>query len=161
VSESFRDLAAVAPNAPLLALGQTVFWDEPMKALIPLIARDLSTRVSLVAGVHDTDYFAKIPGGIVSSEPFVALPKNDGTTKGFWSAAGEFSAMFGGEVPVSRDVLARAGFALDLWSGGDSALVDEATEAWGWRGLAFSHAKPCVTAELPLEASFTSIQKTF
>ncbi|MER3466996.1 MAG: hypothetical protein C4340_07985, partial [Armatimonadota bacterium] len=63
VRATLEELARRAPGVPLLALGQTVFWDEPMKALVIRAAQDLGLSLELVAGVHDTDYFAKLPGG--------------------------------------------------------------------------------------------------
>ena len=120
----------------MLALGQTVFWDEPLKAILPLLAEEAGEPVSLVAGVHDMDYFAKLPGGAQSNLAFEALPKNDGSTRDFWSAAGEFSALFGSETPVTRDALSAAGVSIDRIGKGDAMALDSATEAWGWRGIA-------------------------
>ncbi len=138
-----------------------MFWDEPLKAALPILGREVGVSVSLIAGVHDTDYFAKLPGGLIAKDPYVALPKNEGSTKGFWSAAGEFSALFGGEVAVTREQFARAGVSLERWADGDSAKLDEATEAFGWRGLASSDATPRVAGELSLNALFPAIQRTF
>ena len=146
---------------PLLALGQTVFWDEPLKAILPILAEDVGEKVSLVAGVHDTDYFAKLPGGVDSNRKFVALPKNDGSTRDFWSAAGEFSALFGSETVVTREALAESGVALDRIAKGDLDAVDKATEAWGWRGVASSDPVAKVTSEVPIHHAFDEIQSTF
>jgi hypothetical protein len=161
VRETLLQLQGIAPGAPLLALGQTVFWDEPLKAALPILARKVGIDVSLIAGIHDTDYFAKLPGGLIAKEPFVALPKNDGSTKGFWSAAGEFSSLFGGEVAVTKEQFARAGVSLDKWSEGDISKIDEATEAYGWRGIASTDSTPQVAGEISLGALFAAIQRTF
>ncbi len=42
--EISRELDRVAPGAPLLALGQTPLWDEPMKAIIASGARPADDR---------------------------------------------------------------------------------------------------------------------
>lgn len=161
VESTLRSLQEEAPNAPLLALGQTVFWDEPLKAALPILAEEAGVSVKLVAGVHDTDYFAKLPGGVDARKPFVTLSKNDGSTKEFWSAAGEFSALFGSETPVTKEALSEAGVFLERIFPGDHDAVDKVTEAWGWRGLASSDPKPRVTAEIPMNQAFGAIQETF
>jgi hypothetical protein len=145
----------------LLALGQTVFWDEPLKAILPLLAEEAGEKVTLVAGVHDTDYFAKLPGGISTNQMFEALPKNDGSTRDFWSAAGEFSALFGSETPVTRDTLQEAGVSIDRIGKGDGSALDAATEAWGWRGIATADPVARVTSEVPIHRAFDEIQATF
>lgn len=152
-------MEAEAPGAPLLALGQTVFWDEPLKAAIPILAELCGKHVKLTAGVHDTDYFAKLPGGLDTKEAFVALPKNDGSTKDFWSAAGEFSALFGSETPVTRETLAEAGVHLERIANGE--ILDQATEAWGWRGVASSDPVARVTNQVPMNRAFETLQATF
>src|SRR5690348_12275153 len=93
VGEALAELEQIAPGAPFLALGQTVFWDEPMKSGIALSSRRLGYHRPFVAGVHDTDYFAKLPSGRRQPGKFQAFPHNDTTTKGIWSAAGEFSTL--------------------------------------------------------------------
>jgi hypothetical protein len=145
----------------MLALGQTVFWDEPLKAMLPLIGAQVGVRVDLVAGIHDTDYFAKLPGGVASQSQFSALPKNDGTTKNFWSAAGEFSALFGSEATVPREAFGRAGVPIEKLSQREPAFIDHITEAYGWRGIAARDPRAQVTSELSLEPIFPVLQQTF
>ncbi|MGI8924991.1 MAG: hypothetical protein ACR2HJ_13355 [Fimbriimonadales bacterium] len=161
VESTLRRLQEAAAGVPVLALGQTVFWDEPLKAALPILAEEVGADLGLIAGVHDTDYFAKLPGGVHSREPFVALAKNDGSTKEFWSAAGEFSALFGSETPVTREVLAEAGVSLERILRGDHGAMDSATEAWGWRGVAGNYETPRVTAEIPMVEAFETLQATF
>ena len=79
------------PSAPFLALGQTVLWDEPVKAAWRLILDQLWPDAYLVAGVHDTDYFAKSTALVSTDDPYALLAHNDGATRGLWSAAGEMS----------------------------------------------------------------------
>ncbi len=74
VEKALRELQELAPNAPLLALGQTVFWDEPMKAGIVAAGRRLGFDRRFVAGVHDTDYFAKLPSGKHQAGKFKPSP---------------------------------------------------------------------------------------
>jgi hypothetical protein len=128
---------------------------------LPLLAKESGNQIGLVAGVHDTDYFAKLPGGVRSNRSFEALPKNDGSTKEFWSAAGEFSALFGSETAVTRDTLQAAGVSLDRVGAGDPSAVDAATEAWGWRGIATADPVARVTSEVPIHKAFDEIQSTF
>jgi len=161
VAETLRRLREEAPGVPLLALGQTIFWDEPLKAMLPILAEAVNEPVALVAGVHDTDYFAKLPGGVESDKRFIALPKNDGSTRDFWSAAGEFSALFGSETPVTREALAAAGVSVDRIARGDADALDNATEAWGWRGIAYNNASPKVTSEVPIHHAFDEVAATF
>src|SRR5580658_5890826 len=106
-------LEKVAPGVPLLALGQTIFWDEPLKAGVALASRRLGYKRRFVAGVHDTDYFAKLASGKQKAGAYKALPHNDTTTRGLWSAAGEFSTLFGSETVITRDALAAAGLRID------------------------------------------------
>jgi hypothetical protein len=147
ISEALADLDRVAPGAPLLALGQTVFWDEPMKAGVALIAQG-SRR--LIAGVHDTDYFAKLPGGRRGDSAFQIVPHNDTTTRGLWSAAGEFSALFGSETVITQELLQHAGLRLERLERDRPRLLDEATEAWGWRGIVSLAETTPITAEVPV-----------
>lgn len=130
LKDALAELDCKAPGAPLLALGQTVFWDELMKA-------GIGTRADrkFVFGVHDTDYFAKLSQDKSEGRRFVSLPHNDTTTRGLWSAAGEFSAMFGSETVVTKEMFQRYGAHLEKLGRANPKFIDEATEAWGWRGL--------------------------
>src|SRR3954453_13484438 len=100
LEEALAQLQEQAPDAPFLALGHTVFWDEPMKAGLALASNRLGYSRKLLAGVHDTDYFAKLPYGKRQPGKFASLPHNDTTTQGLWSAAGEFSCLFGSETVI-------------------------------------------------------------
>lgn len=155
LEETLAELDRVAPNAPLLALGQTVFWDEPMKAGVAAKAKR-----PLVAGIHDTDYFAKLPGGRRSNRPFESVPHNDTYTRGLWSAAAEFSALFGSETVVTRDQLLHYGVRLKKLTSVRPGILDEATEAWGWRGVVATSDDAPITAEIPLEDVFPELMST-
>jgi hypothetical protein len=161
VEEALSRLQELAPDAPFLALGQTVFWDEPMKAGVALESRRLGYKRRLVAGVHDTDYFAKLPSGKRQPGKFVTLPHNDTATRGLWSAAAEFSTLFGSETVVTRDMLVHAGLRIEKLRNKRPDFLDEATEAWGWRGIVSMDENPPVTAELPLRQVFPELQAAF
>ncbi|HCM73234.1 MAG TPA: hypothetical protein DIS87_03740, partial [Armatimonadetes bacterium] len=83
---------------------------------------------------------------------YTALPHNDTTTQNLWSAAAEFSTLFGGETVVTRDRLTQHGVSLGRLGHGRPGLMDELTEAWGWRGLAAAPDDDRIAAETPLHA---------
>lgn len=154
-------LQEVAGDAPFLALGQTVFWDEPMKAGVALLSKRLGYSRRLVAGVHDTDYFAKLPSGNRRKGQYKAFPHNDTTTRGLWSAAAEFSTLFGSETVVTRDTLVAAGIRLGPIEKTRPGILDQITEAWGWRGIvAMDDAAP-ITSEVPLPQLLPTLLDTF
>lgn len=156
MAEVLAQLDAIAPGTPLLALGQTVFWDEPMKAGVALLAKGRP----FVAGAHDTDYFARHAGSAGRSDArYRAIPHNDTTTKGFWSAAGEFSSLFGSETVIDRDFLASHGVRLGKLSAARPGILDSLTEAFGWRGIAATGDSP-VSGEIPLSEVFGTLRQT-
>jgi hypothetical protein len=158
-AETLAELEQKAPNAPFLALGQTIFWDETMKAGVVLASQKAGYPRTFVAGVHDTDYFAKSPVRSRKGE-YKALPHNDTTTKGLWSAAGEFSSLFGSETVITREQLQKAGAKVAKVAAERPGYLDEATEAYGWRGIASLQAEPQITAEKPLGPLFSELYKT-
>ncbi|MBS1704849.1 MAG: hypothetical protein JST40_03170 [Armatimonadetes bacterium] len=158
-AEVLRELDRIAPGAPMLALGQTVFWDEPMKAGVVQTLREAGSTRKFYAGVHDTDYFAKLPtegkaGG------FAAFPHNDTTTQALWSAAGEFAQLFGSETVVTRDRLYQAGVKVGRIAHERPGLLDTATEAWGWRGVVRLGDHTHITADTPIGPVFGSLYNT-
>ena len=155
-----RELQDLAPGVPLLALGQTVFWDEPMKAGLFHALKEVGQERKIVAGVHDTDYFAKFATKGQTSK-FKALTHNDTTTKGLWSAAGEFSCLFGSETVVTREALQTAGAKLGKVNEARPGILDELTEAWGWRGVVSLSPDSKVTAEVKLKRLFPELFDTF
>jgi hypothetical protein len=158
--ESVKSLRARFPDAPFLTLGQTVFWDEPVKAAFCRICEmlessgDIEAGAKMVAGVHDTDYFAKLEGLTIKDVPFVVLRHNDGDTRGLWSAAGEVSALFGAEAVPSHLDFTRGGVALSkaarAYRGGLEALLNQETEAPLWRALVHTGERPLIAAEVRL-----------
>ena len=161
VSEVLEALAEASPSAPFLALGQTVFWDEPVKVGIACASRESGSERRFVAAVHDTDYFAKAPGTRSHRGHFSALPHNDTTTKGLWSAAGEFSALFGGETVITKEDLQRAGLRVHALLREDAKSLDAATEAWGWRGIASLEDHPPIALDMSLEQVWPDLLATF
>lgn len=160
LAEALAELDRQAAHAPLLALGQTVFWDEPMKAGVALAAAKGNLPRKLVAGIHDTDYFAKLPSGAHQKGQFKAFPHNDTSTRGLWSAAAEFSALFGSETVVTREALNAAGLRLEKILRGRPNLLDQATEAWGWRGIVSLDEDAPVTSEVPIKELYPELKAT-
>lgn len=147
LKEAVQQVGSLASGSKFLALGQTVFWDEPMKAGLALEAQ--KAGVGFIAGVHDTDYFAKVSGARDSRVKFKTLPHNDGSTRNLWSAAAEFSTLFGSETVITKEELLRAGLRFDRLSRSRADFLDEATEAWGWRGIVSTDENPPITLEVP------------
>lgn len=149
------------PGVPYLTLGQTVLWDEPVKAVFCRLMERLqqSGRIQgearIVAGVHDTDYFAKLSGLTITDSPFVVLRHNDGDTRGLWSAAGEISALFGAEVVPSRAELGDYGVgfhaAARAYPGGSEAMLNQETDAPLWRAIVHTEPRPLIAAEVKLK----------
>ncbi len=120
--------------------GQTPLWDEPVKAVLVRALAELNLHVPVLAGVHDTDYFSKLPGWRgEGSSGYTMVPRNDGFSRELWAAIGEISALFGSETPVTLRELRSYGVPVDRLvrsaPEGKEAFVNRITEAWGWRGL--------------------------
>ncbi|HEX8833321.1 MAG TPA: hypothetical protein VF719_03935, partial [Abditibacteriaceae bacterium] len=151
---SIESLRAQFPDTPFLTLGQTVLWDEPVKAAFCRILEQVSPDASMMAAVHDTDYFAKLAQLEQSNEKFVMLPHNDGATRSLWSAAGELSSLFGSETVPTRHALAENGVAFDRvargYPGGVEALLNNETQAPGWRALVHTEPHPLLATDVQL-----------
>ncbi len=161
LEQALKELQKQAPDAPFLALGQTVFWDEPMKGGIAAASNRLGYKRTFVAGVHDTDYFAKLPAGQHAKGRFKSFPHNDTTTRGLWSAAGEFSALFGSETVVTRELLASGGLNIARLGKKRPDFLDEASEAWGWRGIVSLEDHAPITAQVPTKQLLHELKATF
>ena len=142
------------PDAPFLALGQTVFWDEPLKAVWRRLLDRHLPGATLIAGVHDTDYFAKTSAHVGDEQKYLALPHDDGKTRDLWSAAGELSALFGSESVPTRAMFLSNKVPFDWlgkdYSGGKSQLYAEKTAAWGWRGIVHTESHSVIAHDIPI-----------
>ncbi|GIV19112.1 MAG: hypothetical protein KatS3mg023_0863 [Armatimonadota bacterium] len=162
VPKVLSELQERYPNVTLLALGQTVFWDEPMKAALNRLAHQAGVRFPFLLCVHCTDYFAKLHHPVQSDRKIVALPHNDGTTRDLWSAAGELSCLFGSEVIPTRQRYVNAGVAFEKvakWHpDGEQQFTDRMTEAWGWRGLVHTEYRSVIVHEVCLNHVLEPLQ---
>ncbi|MGQ9697499.1 MAG: hypothetical protein ACUVRO_05845, partial [Armatimonadota bacterium] len=148
------DLLSRCPGVPLLALGQTVLWDEPMKAVLLRHLEQSGPDTVLWLGVMDTDYFSRPPTSAQQRRGYAVLPHNDGTTKDLWVATGEVSRLFGCELVPGREVYARYGVQLEALARtateGRRAFIDRATSAWGWTGLVNLESRRMLAGDVPL-----------
>jgi hypothetical protein len=126
------------PGTPFLALGQTVFWDEPTKAFFVKMLEKCVPKAEFWHGIHDTDYFSRIPRPLFGPRPFVLVEHNDSSTRGLWVAMCEASRLFGAEVVPTRARLRQYGCNLKKALAGQPNLrsLEEMTSAWGWKGIA-------------------------
>ena len=142
------------PDVPFLALGQTVFWDEPAKAVWRRLLDSHLPGATLIAGVHDTDYFAKTSAHVGDDKPYVALPHDDGKTRDLWSAAGELSSLLGSESVPTRAMFLSHGVPFDwlgkTYPGGKSRLYADKTTAWGWRGIVHTESHSVIAHDIPI-----------
>lgn len=142
------------PNVPFLALGQTVFWDEPTKAIWRRLLDQTLPDATLVAGVHDTDYFAKTTAHVHTTARYAILPHDDGLTHDLWSAAGELSALFGSESVPTRHMFLNHGVPFRWLArsepGGRFALTALLTTAWGWRAIVRTDSHNVVARDIPV-----------
>lgn len=158
-AEVLQQLQDICPGAPFLALGQTILWDEPMKAGVIDALQQHGFERPFIAGIHDTDYFAKHPGA-TQQKGYQALPHNDTTTQALWSAAAEFSALFGSETVIRREWLQEAGIRLSRIARERPGILDRATRAFGWRGIASMDDETRVIAEVPAEPLIPHLRST-
>lgn len=142
----------------MLALGQTVLWDEPMKAVLQRYLPLYHPRAVVWMGVMDTDYFSKPPFTVSGRGEYRLFPHNDGSTKEIWVAAGELSRLFGCEVVPTRSMYSAHGVQLETVARnapeGRRAFIDRVTEAWGWLGLVNTGSRRMLSGDVPLKDVF-------
>ena len=166
---ALRELRTRYSQTPFLTLGQTVLWDEPVKAAFCRLCESLEIGgqvppgARVVAGVHDTDYFAKLEGLAIKSQSFAVLRHNDGDTRGLWSAAGELSALFGAEIVPSRGDFTRENIAFAkaarAYFGGAEALLNQETDAPLWRAIVHTEPHPLISADVQLDAILPALRE--
>jgi hypothetical protein len=142
------------PDTPFIALGQTVFWDEPVKAAWRRILDSQWPQAQMIAAVHDTDYFAKTSAHFSHNNPYAMVEHNDGDTRDLWSAAGEMSTLFGSEDIPTRQVYERFGAPFSKLASccpqGKTVFFRKRTAAWGWRGLVHVGSYPPISRDISL-----------
>ena len=152
-------------NAPLVAFGQTVFWDEPAKAVLRLILDREAPDLITVAGVHDSDYFSKLHGRGRAGEGFVLWSNNDWTHRDLWAAVGEITCLFGAEEPPHVTDLREVGVPLKQLAGPDPKslddFIDRATTAYGWRGVAQLGPVEQIARDVSVAAAGESLLELF
>ena len=147
-ADAMAQLDAEAPGVPFAAYGQTVFWDEPMKRILLEACEALGRAREASVGVHDLDYFSRLPEG--AGQEYRVLPHNDLDTRDIWSATGELSALFGCEAWPSLERLNELKLRLNVALGPGLCGLADVTEAWGWRGVARAGGDAPVVNDLPL-----------
>jgi hypothetical protein len=161
--EILSQLSSKYPHVPFLALGQTIWWDEPMKAILPALLDALGIDGHMTVGVHDTDYFARVGVRLPGQSRYELLPHNDGSTRDLWSAAGEISRLFGSESYPTRHDFARYGVPFNrvVRSQDEDRLdyINRITEAWGWRGLVYTGRKDLIVHNIPLHDMENAVER--
>ncbi len=148
--ETLCRLCSAHPGTPFLTLGQTVFWDEPTKAFFAKMLEQCVPQAEFWHGIHDTDYFSRLPRPLSGPRPYAVIEHNDSSTRGLWVAMCEASQLFGAEVVPTRAKLRHYGINLKKALAAQSASLslDEVTTAWGWKGIASTGERELVARDV-------------
>lgn len=123
----------------LLSFGQTVCWDEPMKAVVIEQMNRHGIDMPFIFGVHDTDYFSKAHSAVPHDGGFTIIKRNDGSTANVWTAACETALLLGCEAaPTISDYISCGIPVSELAKRSEEGslnFIDRWTEAWGWRAI--------------------------
>jgi bifunctional DNA-binding transcriptional regulator/antitoxin component of YhaV-PrlF toxin-antitoxin module len=139
-------------GVPLLALGQTVFWDEPTKIALKYWLDRLYPEAVFIFGVHNTDYFAKSP--IASDrDEYILISHNDNSTRDLWASTIEISRPFGSENHPTLQFFRRCNVPLDNIAPEDrkNEFLDEITSCWGWMAVVKSGTRSIVACDVRLQ----------
>jgi hypothetical protein len=151
VKDALCRLCQLYPGVPFLALGQTIFWDEPTKAAFVSMLRECNPRTEFWHGIHDTDYFSRLPRPLMQAPPFTLVEHNDTSTRGLWVAVGEASRLFGSEALPTQARFRKYGCNLKkALTAAPELSLDGLTSTWGWLGLAATSARERVAGDVEL-----------
>lgn len=147
----FSDIIGNLPDdSRLLSFGQTVCWDEPMKAVLFAKMHQIGVELPFIFGVHDTDYFSKVHASLFTDEPFAIVKRNDGSMANIWTATCEIALPFGSEATPTVANYNACGIPMSKLarhSGGSvPEFIDKWTEAWGWRAIVHNSRRGPVAA---------------
>lgn len=140
------------PGVPFLALGQTVFWDEPTKAALKYWLDKIYPESIFILGVHNTDYFAKSPF-LYNDEPYILVTHNDNSTKDLWASTVEISRPFGSENHPYTHFFSSCDISLKNIAPKDKVdeFLDEITSSWGWMAIVKTGARSIVACDVKLK----------
>jgi hypothetical protein len=139
-------------GVPFIALGQTVFWDEPTKAVLKYWLDKIYPESKFILGVHNTDYFAKSPF-LSNDEPYILVTHNDNSTKDLWASTVEISKPFGSENHPHIHFFTQCDVPLKTIAPKDriDEFLDEITSSWGWMAIVKSGERSVVACDVKLK----------
>ena len=159
IQEILKDLEKYPYNVSFLSLGQTAFWSEPIKSEFTHYANGCGHSRELIAGIHDTDYFAKASTESTDNG-FVIVQHSEENLDDLWVAALEFSALFGSETVIDFEKMSQYGLNTHLISKDNLESVKRMTSAWRWRGIAINN-RYTISADIELKKIYPVILKAF
>lgn len=151
--EVLRRLRSDLRGVNLLVMGQTVFWDEPLKAVLCRVLDGGGSDTKIVAAIHDADYFSRV-GNPGNSESFIITEHDEGARRDIWVAAAETAQLFGSETLTPWALLAEHGIRIERLASEKTrqAFVGKYTGTWGWRGVVFDGRRAPVAGEVKVSS---------